>query len=298
MTTTTSSIHDAPSAQAIASEPAPPLISIHYDEADLRIWEESLWNEGCLVIRNALDRESVDYLLGRLREGEFVPDGKQRSTAPFLPLLDEAFLRLTTHEPVYSLARRILGSDMHLWLYAAHIMRRDQTISAWHPDDLYQVRPPHVSDEVPFPPVINVLNCHYYLVDVPQELGPTEVVPGSHSACRLYDPKKDGEPPTWNGQGPISFTVKAGDCVVYSNHCWHRGAPITSDGTRYSVVPYYGRRFIQQRMREGDRGVMPEEILARCTPEQRELLGYHEAPAHSNNRKARNMRWSDRRPVV
>ncbi len=295
--TTTNPTPDASAVPRDASHTAPSLFPIRYDEIDLRIWEETLWNDGCLVLRNALDAGSVDYLLQQLREAECVKPGEKRPSVPFLPLLDEAFIRLTTHEPVYSLARRILGSDMHLWLYAAHIMQQNATISRWHADDLYQLRPPHVPDDVPFPPVINVLNCHYYLVDVPIELGPTEVVPGSHTACRSWDPDKDGESPSWNGRAAMSFTVKAGDCVVYSNHCWHRGAPISSDGTRYSVVPYYARRFIQQRHKERDRGVIPEEILAQCTPEQRELFGYHEKAPYAV-KEACNMRWIDRRPVV
>ena len=38
-------------------------------------------------------------------------------------------------------------------------------------------RPEDVSDDVEYPPIINTINCHYYVVDVPMELGPTEVVP-------------------------------------------------------------------------------------------------------------------------
>mgnify|MGYP001615438520 CR=1 FL=1 len=104
-----------------------------------------------------------------------------------------------------------------------HRMFRGNEITRWHSDEIYLQRPPNVPDDVAYPPVINVLNCHYYLVDVPEELGPTQVVPGSHRACRQPRPE-DGDPPRWRGQGPVSLTVRAGDCIVYSNQMWHRGA--------------------------------------------------------------------------
>ena len=119
-------------------------------------------------------------------------------------------------------------------------------VSRFHSDEIYLQRPADVSDDVEYPPISNTINCHYYVVDVPMELGPTEVVPGSHRACRQPKPE-DGDPPHWRGQGPVSLTCNAGDCIMYSNQMWHRGAPNRTDRTRLSVVPSYARRFVAQR---------------------------------------------------
>ncbi|GAB4465655.1 MAG: hypothetical protein OHK0029_36420 [Armatimonadaceae bacterium] len=261
-----------------------------YSENDLAAWEETLWNEGCLVIENALSPEAVAYFRERVLEVQSeLGEGKNGFT-----LIGKGmdFMDFALHEPVHSLTKRILGLDMQLWLFIVHAMRREKTISGWHADDLYLLRPDGVSDDVPFPPIINVINCHYYLQDTPQELGPTEVVPFSHRACRQPDKERDGSPPIWRGHEPVSFTVKAGDCVVYSNHCWHRGAPITCEDTRYSIVAYYCRRFIQQRwIQEKDHG-LTEELLEQCNEAQRALLGHHSNPPWVRPTPL-NIRWTD-----
>jgi len=277
----------------------PPLRAMAHTTEDLQAWEETLWKDGCLVIRRALSKETCAFYLERLARIEREDPELFERTGGNRAALGMEFLDLAMLDPVYSLAKRILGSDMHLWLYTYHRMQKNKTISAWHPDDLFLVRPPHISDDVPFPPIIHTLNCHYYLVDVPLELGPTEVVPGSHRACRFVDPEKDGACPTWEGRGPISFTVEAGDVVIYSSQCWHQGGLISSDGVRHSLVPYYARRFIQQRGRQGNQGWMPPEFLQQCTPEQLELLGEHQTvPWTREDPRKFNMRWIDGLPVV
>lgn len=270
-------------------------------EEELARREEILWSEGCYLVKGALSAEATAYFLKRIQylHGE----AEERGDKGIGTLTNRGidFLELGIHQPVHGLAKRILGEDMHFWLFIAHTMRRGKTVSGWHADDLNLLRPRHIPDEVEFPPVINVLNCHYYLTDVPLELGPTEVVPTSHRACRDPMPSIDGIPPSWRGRKPISFTVEAGDCVVYSNHCWHRGAPNETDRTRFSIVPYYTRRFIQMRWREqdgygGSPSPIDEALLSQCTPEQRELLGFHEQ-APWQQRFTMNARWIDGKPA-
>ena len=131
-----------------------------------------------------------------------------------------------------------------------------------------------------WPATVNVINCHYYLVDVPMELGPTQVVPGSHRAGRQPMKDKDGEEPRWRGKGPVSLTCRAGDAVMYSNQTWHRGAPNSTGQTRLAVVAAYARRFVAQRFWPFLNYNLSRDILDQCTPRQRELLGEHSRGAY------------------
>jgi ectoine hydroxylase-related dioxygenase (phytanoyl-CoA dioxygenase family) len=69
-------------------------------------------------------------------------------------------------------------------------------------------------------------------------------VPGSHYSGR--DPN-DPREPTFEGRGPVSICVKAGDGYLQHPQVWHRGAPNTSDRTRYISGMAWGRRFVAQR---------------------------------------------------
>jgi ectoine hydroxylase-related dioxygenase (phytanoyl-CoA dioxygenase family) len=189
------------------------------------------------------------------------------------------FVDLLLNEPIYTLMERIFGERMHIIGLQGHRMFTGNEVSRFHSDEIYLQRPADVSDDVEYPPIINTINCHYYVVDVPMELGPTEVVPGSHRACRQPRPE-DGDPPHWQGQGPVSLTCNAGDCIIYSNQMWHRGAPNQTDRTRLSVVPSYARRFVAQRFWPFLNYSLSRDILDQCSPRQRELLGEHPRGAY------------------
>ena len=189
------------------------------------------------------------------------------------------FVDLLLNEPIYTLMEHIFGERMHIIGLQGHRMFTGNEVSRFHSDEIYLQRPEDVSDDVEYPPIINTINCHYYVVDVPMELGPTEVVPGSHRACRQPTPE-DGDPPHWRGHGPVSLTCNAGDCIMYSNQMWHRGAPNQTDLTRLSVVPSYARRFVAQRFWPFLNYSLSRDILDLCSPRQRELLGEHPRGAY------------------
>ena len=66
--------------------------------------------------------------------------------------------------------------------------------------------------------------------------------------------------------------VKAGSAVFFHQALWHAGAPNYSDQSR--VVLYYGYSY--RIMRPIDYETMPEEILEKCTPIGKQLLGHKE----------------------
>ena len=241
--------------------------------AELSDWESQLRDSGYLIIPGALPAATVEHFR---RRAESLADTygypENSPTRMFERGMD--FVELLENEPVISLLERMLGPQLHIIAEQVHRMRAGTEVLHWHADELYLQRPEDVGDEVEYPPIINVLNCHYYVVDVPEEMGPTQVVPGSHQACRQPRPE-DGDPPEWQGEAPVSLTCAAGDCVIYSNHCWHRGAPNTTDRTWLATVAGYSRRFVAQRFWPFLNYALSRDILDQCTPRQRQLLGEH-----------------------
>ena len=247
-------------------------------EAQLAQWHAQMIDKGYIVIRDALPKATAEHFRNRIKD---LPDHPYYGSTSLVRLFELGmdFVALMENQPVFALAERLFGTRMHLIAMQGHRMFRGNEITTFHSDEIYLQRPEGVSDDVEYPPIINVINCHYYMVDVPIELGPTEVVPGSHRACRGPRPS-DGDPPRWRGQSHVSLTCNAGDCIVYSNQMWHRGGKNSTDRTRVSVVPSYSHRFVAQRFWPFLNYNLSREILDRCTPRQRELLGEHPRGAY------------------
>ena len=236
-------------------------------------WESQLYDIGYAVIPDALPAPAVEHFRERLIS--FEPSAGYFSSS-LVRLFEKGmdFVDLLLNQPVFSLMQRILGERMHIISMQGHRTFAGNELSGFHSDEIYVQRPDDVGNEVEYPSVVNAINCHYYLVDVPEELGPTQVVPGSHRACRVPRPD-DGDPPQWHGQGPVSLTCNAGDCVMYSNQAWHQGARNQTDRLRLSVMPTYARRFVAQRFWPFLNYTLSRDILDHCSPHQRELLGEH-----------------------
>jgi ectoine hydroxylase-related dioxygenase (phytanoyl-CoA dioxygenase family) len=113
----------------------------------------------------------------------------------------------------------------------------------------------------------------YYLTDVPMELGPTQIVPGSHRSGRL--PPRSGDELVWDGRGYVSLLARAGDCVVLNGQTWHRGATNRSGHHRIVLQVSYGRRYISQRFWPFVNFSLPEDVWASAPPRRRRLLGEH-----------------------
>ena len=259
--------------------PMPKFVTDTPTEAQLAEWEKSFWNEGYIVIKNALPKDTVAHFLERMST---IPDSAGYEGSNSLVRLFEQgmdFVNLLENEPIISIMRRVLGDDCHIIALQGHRMSKGNEVSSWHADEIFLQRPHGVADSVPYPPIINAINCHYYVMDVPVELGPTEVVPYSHRACRQPTPS-DGDPPKWDNHEPKTFDVSAGDCIMYSNQTWHRGAPNSTDQTRLSVVPSYSRRFVAQRFWPFLNYNLSRDVLDRCSPSQRVLLGEHHRGAY------------------
>ncbi|MDE2125021.1 MAG: phytanoyl-CoA dioxygenase family protein [Armatimonadetes bacterium] len=196
--------------------------------------------------------------------------------APFEALVD--------NPAVIDLVEAILGSDCHLIANSALRTGPGDGISTWHADEEVRFPRPEgvpLDDRIPIPCM--VLNFNYYLCDVDEELGPTQLVPGSHRSGRQptsADFGADGMP-AYNGRSAVSAIGSAGTAVMWNDQTWHRGATNRSaNRIRWVQQAPYGRRCISQRYYPFINYRLPPEILERANPRRKRLLGLHGAGAY------------------
>ena len=96
----------------------------------------------------------------------------------------------------------------------------------------------HHDGDANFGPQINYLQVFYYPQDTSVEMGPTEVIPGSHLT------KVEGEP---DEQGAVSTTGPAGSIFITAYPIFHRRSPATGRGLRHFLKFSYWRTVPPQR---------------------------------------------------
>jgi ectoine hydroxylase-related dioxygenase (phytanoyl-CoA dioxygenase family) len=225
---------------------------------------------GYLVVENAIPPTKVAQLLEAIdRLKQQLEQSDQRKAVFGLdirPIVDkdDIFLDLLECPTTFPLAVRFLN-HFNIQLMTSHLImvppNPDQRNIGWHDDG--------------GAPVIGVngirafgsLKVGYFLTDLLEpNMGALMVVPGSH--------RLQGRPPVEEGArdpiGAIELKVKAGDAVIFQQGVYHAGAPNYSTQTR--VVLYYGYNFRVSRPIDYD--TMPSELLAKCSPIGKQLLGY------------------------
>ena len=187
---------------------------------------------------------------------------------------DPLYLEFLDKPRVIELVEDILGEECHMiQMTQWNTGRRDdmKMHTDWKPfllpDDV-------AADERVEVPVL-IVTAHFYLDDIYEELGPTQVIPGSHRSGG----EPEGDPGEWDGVQEQSILCKAGDVVVFRSDLWHRGGGNTTDQVRYLLQVHYSNRWIAQRFPPYLSFQFNQEIVAQATPRQRRLLGEHK-PGH------------------
>jgi ectoine hydroxylase-related dioxygenase (phytanoyl-CoA dioxygenase family) len=163
--------------------------------------------------------------------------------------LAPVFRAMITREPIYSLVQAILGPGATF--NALNVIRNEpgQAISVWHVDDVLEFPLPEeiarFDPRIRMPVFWMTVQCALSDIDA-IEHGPTQFVPGSHYSGRLPN---DPVNPTFEGRGPQAIYCKAGDIYLTNHQTWHRGAPNTSDRTRYVMQLQYAQRWADARFK-------------------------------------------------
>lgn len=249
------------------------MAEIEDTQSKLIKWHDFFWENGYLVVKNVLSPLEIESYLQKAKS---IPQqkGYHQNTRVRIFEYDYSFVQLLEKEPIISLMKMMLGENLHIITQMVHVMEKGTEVLRWHIDENYVPVPEKFRLEQVCSPIINGIHCHYYLVDVPIAMGPTQVVPKSHTSGRAPT-NADGIPPVWQNNEAISLEVKAGDCVMYSNQLWHSGSPNTAGQKRYAIVNFYGRRFVAQRLYPFVNYKIPDEIFSQCTESQKQLLGAH-----------------------
>jgi ectoine hydroxylase len=105
----------------------------------------------------------------------------------------------------------------------------------------------------------------FFLTDLSEpDRGNLRVVPGSHRSAE----KPETDPATGEPKGAIQILTKPGDAVFFEQRCWHAVGPNYSGQPRKNVYLGYCYRW----MKAIDFLTQPDELLAKATPIQRQLL--------------------------
>ncbi len=233
---------------------------------------ESFEHNGFLLLPDALHPAQVDRLLevaDQLYEKGKTTDGlndrgfwQQRNCLPH----DPALLDLVDCPTTVPLVVQLLGHNIQL--ITSHLVVRPpipegtepaQMVSGWHRDG--GTAPSDLGGALPR----MFIKIGYWLTDLSQTgRGAIRLIPGSNN---LNSPPLglDRDAP----EGAIELKVKPGTALLFENRTYHAVGPNTSRLTRKSLFFGYGYRWI----RPMDYMAMPLELLERCDPVRRQLLG-------------------------
>ncbi len=230
---------------------------------------------GYLIVEDAISSEMVDAL-------EAVADrvdAEERSKTGLAPhkllskfrtvIEDDILLELLDNQKVFPLLWDILGWNIQL--YISHLIMyppeppdtpRVNKAAHWHQDGGRPV--PEM--ERPHPRLS--LKVSYWLTDVThRDNGAMRIVPCSHKLDTR--PPNSNNDPDGDPEGAIDILVKRGTAVLFDRRMWHSRGWNFSDVTRKVLFMGYSYRWL----RGLDYNLMPPEILEKCDPIRRQLLG-------------------------
>jgi hypothetical protein len=178
-----------------------------------------------------------------------------------LPYHDE-FINLIDKPNVFDLIVDIMGPWILFSMSQAIVRAATETFPGYtHTDGGEALRRIRVT-ETSRPLAMKVM---YLLNDIDGiDSGNFTVFPGSH----LRPFPEDNAQLNPHTPGAVQLTGKAGDAYLFSHALWHGPAPNNANRARKTLLYNYCQLF----MRWYDFGAVPE-VLDRCTPRQRRLLG-------------------------
>ena len=184
------------------------------------------------------------------------------------------FVELLEHALVMGFARGWLGEGFHL--IGAQCSRNTQAdqyapgVLKLHHDAVLFPKPERKTPGVPEERY--GFSAMWYLQDTPLEMGPTELLPGSHRSGRVAGDPEPAPETLWRR------AIPAGSLLLFNHRTWHRGALNQTDTPRDLVTNAYGRPEtgkvqVPTKLPDGREGFFPPpELLAACSDTLRMLL--------------------------
>jgi len=230
---------------------------------------EHFEQQGYLIVPDVLDAD----MLGRLLAAGDRVDRDERDRGNLDPqalmskfqtiVEDDVFLELLDWPQTFPLIWSILGWNVQH--YISHLIyyppepgkAADLKPGGWHQDGGRPV------PEMERPQPRLSLKIAFWLTDISRlENGGIRIIPGSHKWDRPPDLSSDRA-------DVLQLQVPAGTAVLFDRRMWHSRGHNSSQITRKVLFLGYSYRWL----RGLDYNVMPDEILAKCDPIRRQLLG-------------------------
>ncbi|MGY8827265.1 MAG: phytanoyl-CoA dioxygenase family protein [Candidatus Latescibacterota bacterium] len=196
------------------------------------------------IVPEDTNRRTCDWLEGKIdAEPSYMPDGLstadleriRSSHEPSSIFIEEWFRRdVLLNEHLVGIMRSLLGAHVGLPVLASHHGTQcPQPAQGWH----------HDADRV-FGPELHFVEVFYFPQDTPVELGPTELVPGSHIGPATRAAEESG----------VFANGPAGTLGIHHQSILHRRGASTASGTRHMLKYNYWRTTSPQRdwIRESD----------------------------------------------
>ena len=230
-------------------------------------------DDGYLIVEGALPPELVrrlNVVIDRIDAEERAARdlGPHEIMAKFRSILaDELLLELLDCPTTFPLVCDILGWNIqhyisHLIMYPPEPpgTERVRKVTGWHQDG----GQPIPDMERPHPRLS--LKVAFWFSDVSHpDNGALRIVPGSHK----LDERPPQSDPDGDPDGAIHVFARAGDAVLFDRRLWHSRGRNYSDVTRKVLFLGYSYRWL----RGLDYNLMPPELLRKCDPIRRQLLG-------------------------
>jgi len=226
--------------------------------------------DGYLVLKDVLSRDEIKLFskeIDRLHRKHVIrnPDVDSKKGLDRRNLLPDSdvFIELMDHPAVFDLVLDLMGPYIQLSMAEGMIRPPLPDYSGFiHTDGGPALRHIRVT-ETSWPLQIKI---QYFLTDVSKpNSGNFTLFPGSH-----LRPFPEGDKPVMaDTPGAVQISANAGDAAVFAHSLWHGVSPNLSKRARKSLIYCYS----QMCFRPFDFYSQPPEILDRCTPRQRRLLG-------------------------
>lgn len=204
-------------------------------------------------------RSHILELAGAEPSGRFLKAGER---SRLYRLLHEAplFEQMVQHPQVIEILEKILGQDMTLGGFSAHVLYPGATNMGAHVDYPYfTMTPPY-----PATPVMEV-QAIWMMEDFTEVNGAPLFAANTQKLCQFPDSKKFAELAQ-------KVTGTAGSVVLSHGLCWHDTSTNHSEEPRVSVLGNYNPKFI--RPLENPAQQMPPSFLEQASPKLKQLLGY------------------------
>jgi ectoine hydroxylase-related dioxygenase (phytanoyl-CoA dioxygenase family) len=210
-------------------------------------------------------KEMAEARLRILKLASEQPTGRflsveQRSRLYGLLREGEIFEQMVQHPRVIEVIEVILGTDMTLGGFSAHILDPGAVNMGVHVDYPYfTMKPPY-----PATPVMEI-QAIWMLEDFTETNGAPLFAAGTQRLCQFPEPTKFVELAK-------KVTGKAGSVVLSHGLCWHDTSSNNSERPRISVLGNYNPKFV--RPLESLAQKIPQAFMEHANPKLRKLLGF------------------------